>query len=78
MQPSDRDRKRWGEQIATARTAKELSQPKLAQLVDLHPQTISDTERGIARISEATYKRIAVAVGLDPSELLSSETEEVA
>jgi transcriptional regulator with XRE-family HTH domain len=78
MQPSDKDRKRWGEQIATARVAKDLSQPKLANLVDLHPQTISDTERGIARISEATYKRIAIAVGLDPSELLTAEAEEVA
>jgi len=78
MQPSAEDRKRWGEQIATARTAKDLSQYALAKLVDLHPQTISDIERGVARVSMATYRRIARDVDLDPSELLLNEPEEVA
>lgn len=78
MQLSETDRKRRGEKIATARTAKDLSQYQLAKQVDLHPQTISDIERGVARVSKVTLSRIATAVGLDPSELLNNGAEEVA
>lgn len=79
MQPSENDRKRWGAAVAAGRAANDgMSQYELAKRVDLHPQTISDLERGIARTSEAARTRIAVALGLDPQVLLSTEAEGIA
>jgi transcriptional regulator with XRE-family HTH domain len=53
------------------RKAKELTQEKVAELAELHPNYISSVERGIRNISICNIERIANALGVTMAELVA-------
>lgn len=55
-----------------------MSQFKLAVATDLHPQTISDIERGVTGTSAATRAVIAAALGVTVADLMVPEPSEAA
>lgn len=71
-------RKRLGGVIAAAREAKKprWSQVRLATAVGLHPQTVSEIERGVVAGSPDARSRIAEALGLNPADLLAGDAVE--
>ncbi len=56
--------------VRRIRLAKSLTQEKLAELADLHPNYISSVERGQRNISICNIERIARALGVSMPELL--------
>jgi transcriptional regulator with XRE-family HTH domain len=57
-----RHRKVLGESIRACRKARGLSQEKLAELADLHPNYVGEVERGDKTISVDALFRIATAL----------------
>ena len=55
------------------RKARELTQEKVAEAANLHPNYISSVERGERNISICNIERIAMALGVTMAELLSEE-----
>lgn len=55
------------------RKAKELTQEKVAEAAELHPNYISSVERGERNISIRNIERIANALGVTMAELVSHE-----
>lgn len=66
----DKDLVALGQEIRRQRKAKNLSQEKLAELVDLHRNYIGFIERAERIPSARTLFKIAHALGIHPSELL--------
>lgn len=54
------------------RLEKELTQEKVAEAADLHPNYISSVERGERNISICNIERIAIALGVSMSELVAN------
>jgi len=54
------------------RQEKKLTQEKVAEAADLHPNYISSVERGERNISICNIERIALALGVEMKELLAS------
>lgn len=54
------------------RLEKELTQEKVAEAADLHPNYISSVERGERNISICNIERIAIALGVSMSDLVAS------
>ena len=54
------------------RLEKKLTQEKVAEIADLHPNYISSVERGERNISICNIERIAFALGVGMSELVAS------
>ena len=63
-------RKRLGENIRIYRKSAKLTQEKLAEVADLHPNYIGEVERGEKTISIDALARIAKAVGVKLSDLV--------
>lgn len=58
------------------RREKQLSQEKLAEAADLHPNYISSVERGERNISICNIARIAVALGVGMEALVAETSPE--
>ena len=54
---------RLGSNIERARKARELTQEKLAEAVDLHPRVVQKIEAGETNIKATTLIRIQAALG---------------
>jgi transcriptional regulator with XRE-family HTH domain len=54
------------------RKAKELTQEKVAEIAELHPNYVSSAERGERNISICNIERIARALGVTMAELVAS------
>lgn len=54
------------------RKAKELTQEKVAELAELHPNYVSSVERGERNISIHNIERIAKALGVTMAELVTA------
>jgi ribosome-binding protein aMBF1 (putative translation factor) len=54
------------------RKAKELTQEKIAELAELHPNYVSSVERGERNISICNIERIAKALGVTMAELVAA------
>jgi transcriptional regulator with XRE-family HTH domain len=63
-------REPFGSTIGRLRFAADLSQEKLGELSEVHPTTISKVERGKANITLDTMEALALALRIDPGELL--------
>lgn len=59
------------ENVVAARTAKGWSQGRLAAAMDVSLPSVSAWERGVSAPSPPMFVRLAVALSVDPSELLS-------
>jgi len=53
------------------RKAKELTQEKVAEIAELHPNYVSSAERGERNISICNIERIARALGVTMAELVA-------
>jgi len=58
------------------RTAKQLTQEKVAEAAELHPNYISSVERGERNISIRNIARIAKALGVPMAELVAVQASE--
>jgi transcriptional regulator with XRE-family HTH domain len=58
------------------RTAKHLTQEKVAEAAELHPNYISSVERGERNISICNIARIANALGVPMAELVAVQVSE--
>lgn len=70
---SESSRQTFAKNIKTVRTAKKLSQEKLADLSGLHRTYIGAVERGERNISIDNMERIANALGTNIPTLLKNE-----
>ncbi|TAM01104.1 MAG: XRE family transcriptional regulator [Paraburkholderia sp.] len=61
----------FGSNVRRIRHAKGLTQEKLAEAADLHPNYISSVERGERNISIGNIERIAKALGVTMAELVA-------
>lgn len=61
----------FGETVRKFRTARGLSQEKLAEHADIHRTYIGDVERGLRNIALVNMNRIASALGVPLSGLIS-------
>ena len=61
--------------VRRIRLDKKLTQEKIAEAAELHPNYISSVERGERNISICNIERIAAALGVSMSELLTRQTE---
>lgn len=66
----DELKRAFGEAVRKFRTAKGLSQEKLAEHADIHRTYIGDVERGLRNIALVNMHRIAAALGVSLSELI--------
>jgi transcriptional regulator with XRE-family HTH domain len=64
---------RFAANMRRIRKSKELTQEKVAELADLHPNYISSVERGERNISICNIEKIARALGVTMAELVSEE-----
>jgi len=62
--------------LRSARLRHGLSQEGLAELADLHRTYVGSVERGERNISLMNVERLAVALGVDPRELLTDPQAE--
>ena len=60
----------FGEAVRKFRTARGLSQEKLAEQASIHRTYIGDVERGLRNISLVNMHRIAAALGVSLSALI--------
>jgi transcriptional regulator with XRE-family HTH domain len=68
-----------GEQIATLREEKTLTQVELAEKAKISPSTLSQIESGrVPRPHVGTVRKIARALGVEPAELRKVSPEELA
>jgi len=68
-----------GEQIATLREEKALTQVELAQKANISPSTLSQIESGkVPRPHVGTMRKIARALGVEPAKLRRVSPEELA
>lgn len=65
-----------GERIKKAREKKNLTQEKLAEVIDVSTQYISDLERGVVGASLSTLKAICIALEITSDSLLFGEVPE--
>ena len=72
--PQDDPRVAFGKALRKLRTAKGISQEKLADLAEIHRTYIGDVERGTRNISLVNMTRIAAALGVQLSRIFQ-ETE---
>lgn len=63
-------KKQLGQKIKELRLRAGYSQEELASKANLHRTYMSDIERGERNVSVENIKKIADALGVDPSELL--------
>jgi transcriptional regulator with XRE-family HTH domain len=61
----------FGARLRARREALGLSQMKLAEEASLHFTYISDTERGLRNIGLANIVKLAVALEVDPADLVA-------
>ena len=61
--------KTFGHNVKTCRSAKQLSQEKLAEIAELDPTYISGIERGVRNPSVLSILRIAKALGTEAMSL---------
>ena len=59
-----------GERIRRARTDAHVTQERLAEMIDVSPQYISDLERGVVGISVATLRRVCTALRVSSDSIL--------
>lgn len=64
--------RRLGRNLRYLRKAKGLSQEEFAEALAIHRTYMGGLERGERNITLKTVERIAAAIGVDPSELLSA------
>lgn len=64
----------FGSRVRARRNELELTQEQLAEHAELHWTYISSVERGERNVTLLSILRIAAALGLDPSELVSGLT----
>ena len=64
-------RERFGAGVKHYRDMRRISQVKLGLAADLHPQTISDIERGVMGTSKETKDAIAAALNVTVDDLLA-------
>ena len=62
----------FGVTVRRLRDARELTQEQLADFSDMHVTYISQIERGLKNVSLFNIHRLAHALGVAPSELLSA------
>jgi len=66
----DELKRAFGEAVRKFRTARGLSQEKLAEHADIHRTYIGDVERGLRNIALVNMHRIAAALGVSLCELI--------
>ncbi|MGA9069029.1 MAG: helix-turn-helix transcriptional regulator [Terracidiphilus sp.] len=66
----DELKRAFGEAVRKFRTARGLSQEKLAEHANIHRTYIGDVERGLRNIALVNMHRIAAALELSLSELI--------
>ena len=64
--------KRFGERVRAVRESRELSQEALADAARLHRTHISLIERGQRSVRLETIERLAIALRVQPGELMPS------
>ena len=64
-----------GRRVRHFRTAKGLTQEKLAELCDLSTTYISELERGKANITITVLEKVAASLGITATDLLANEHE---
>lgn len=67
---------RVGDEIRKAREDKSWTQEKLAEKVNLTPQSISDIERGVMGPSLYTFYNLCVVLGVSGDQLLFGERDD--
>jgi transcriptional regulator with XRE-family HTH domain len=79
-EPTEQDlRRQFGAAVKHYREdVRRMSQFKLAVATDLHPQTISDIERGVTGTLPATRATIAAALGVTVADLTAQEPTQAA
>jgi transcriptional regulator with XRE-family HTH domain len=63
----------FGANMRRIRLEKKLTQEKVAELADLHPNYVSSVERAERNISICNIERIAFALGVTMSELVAAQ-----
>lgn len=63
--------RRLGENLRALRKAKGLSQEAFADVLGIHRTYMGGLERGERNITLKTVERIALALGVDPADLLT-------
>ena len=61
---------RFGEKMRKVRTAKGVSQERLAELAGLHRTYVSTVERGLRNISLLNIEKLALALGVPMAKLM--------
>jgi len=61
----------FGDRVREIRTSKQITQAELARRVGIHQPVLCDLEKGRHSATLATVERIASALGVTPSELIS-------
>lgn len=78
--PTDRQRApvtvELGRRVRALREAQGLSQEKLAEKAQIHRTYVGSLERGERNVALINIVRLADALGVDPSELVSGMTSE--
>lgn len=59
-----------GERIKAARTSANVTQERLAEMIDVSPQYVSDLERGVVGLSVATLRSICAQLGVSSDSIL--------
>ncbi len=67
--------RRVGRNLRVLRKAKGLSQEEFARTLHIHRTYVGGLERGERNITLKTVERIAVALGVDPVQLLTEPSE---
>jgi transcriptional regulator with XRE-family HTH domain len=68
--------RRLGRNLRSLRKAKGLSQEAFANTLEIHRTYMGGLERGERNVTLKTVERIAVALGLDPTDLLAEDAQE--
>ncbi|MDR2462381.1 MAG: helix-turn-helix domain-containing protein [Verrucomicrobiales bacterium] len=71
MQEGKKELKALGNAIREGRKALKVSQEDFAELCDLHRTYIGHIERGEQNISFINIRRVAIVLGLKPSQLFA-------